>query len=137
MQNIQVKDYMSASVLSFKPEDNLIEALRILLKKGRSGAPVLDNQGALLGMLSEIDCLKEALMDGYFQSGSDRVADHMTKVVDTVSANDNILVVAELFTAGRRRLPVLDNGKLVGIITRQDFARALVYNIDHPHHGNN
>jgi len=130
-----VKDYMSESVTSFKPEDNLVEALRQLVKKNHSGAPVLDNEGRLVGMLSEIDCLKEALMDGYFQSASDRVADHMTKEVDFVQASDNILVLADIFIGGRRRVPVLEDGVLVGIITRQDFARALIYKIDHPHHG--
>jgi len=137
MKNIQVKDYMSASVTSFKPEDNLIEALRLLVKKGHSGAPVLDNEGNIVGILSEIDCLKEAIMDGYFQSASDRVADHMSKEVDTVNAEDNILGLAEIFTEGRRRLPVLDGKKLVGIITRHDFAKALIYTIDHPSHGGN
>ena len=136
MKSILVKDYMSNNVTSFKPEDNVIEALRQLVKKGHSGAPVLDNERRLVGMLSEIDCLKEALMDGYYQSASDRVADHMTKEVDYVQANDNILVLADMFVGGRRRIPVLDDGVLVGIITRQDFARALIYKIDHPHHGN-
>lgn len=135
MKSILVKDYMSSNVTSFKPEDNVIEALRQLVKKGHSGAPVLDNERRLVGMLSEIDCLKEALMDGYYQSASDRVADHMTKEVDYVQANDNILVLADMFVGGRRRIPVLDDGVLVGIITRQDFARALIYKIDHPHHG--
>lgn len=135
MKSTLVKDYMSESVTSFKPEDNLVEALRQLVKKNHSGAPVLDNEGRLVGMLSEIDCLKEALMDGYFQSASDRVADHMTKEVDFVQASDNILVLADIFIGGRRRVPVLEDGVLVGIITRQDFARALIYKIDHPHHG--
>lgn len=137
MKSIRVKDYMSSNIVSFKPEDNVIEALRQLLKAGRSGAPVIDNQGTLVGMLSEIDCLKEALMDGYYQSASDRVADHMTTKVDTVKADDDILVLAELFTKGRRRIPVLDGTRLVGIISRQDFARSMIYSIDHPHHGNN
>lgn len=135
MKSILVKDYMSSNVTSFKPEDNVIEALRQLVKKGHSGAPVLDNERRLVGMLSEIDCLKEALMDGYYQSASDRVADHMTKEVDCVQASDNILVLADMFVGGRRRIPVVDDGALVGIITRQDFARALIYTIDHPHHG--
>lgn len=135
MKSILVKDYMSTSVVGFKPEDNVIEALRQLVKKGHSGAPVLDNEGRLVGMLSEIDCLKEAIMDGYFQSASDRVADHMTKEVDAVQASDNILILADMFVGGRRRVPVLEDGVLVGIITRQDFARALIYTIDHPHHG--
>jgi CBS domain-containing protein len=137
MKNISIRDYMSPNVTSVKPETNVVEALRVLLKHGRSGAPVIDNAGNLIGVLSEIDCLKEALMNGYFQSGGDRVADHMTSQVDAVQADDNILAVADLFLNGRRRVPVLEGEKLVGIITRQDFGRALIYSIDHPHHGAN
>jgi CBS domain-containing protein len=87
--------------------------------------------------LSEIDCLKEALMGGYYQEAGDRVADHMTAAVDAVQAEADLLSTAELFLKGRRRLPVLDGEKLVGIITRKDFGRALIHSIDHPHHGDN
>lgn len=137
MKNISIRDYMSQKVTSIKPETNIVEALRILVNNGHSGAPVTDNAGNLVGVLSEIDCLKEALMNGYFQSGGDRVADHMTAQVDAVQADDDILAVSDLFLNGRRRVPVLEGDKLVGIITRQDFARALIYKIDHPHHGKN
>ena len=123
--------------MTFKPEDNVIEALRKLITAGRSGAPVIDNQGNLVGVLSEIDCLKEALMDSYYQETGDRVADHMSTQSDAVQADDNILVTADLFLKGRRRLPVLDGNQLVGIITRQDFGRALIDTIDNPYHGDN
>ena len=135
MQSIKVKDYMSANVMAFKPEDNVIHALRRLIKAGRSGAPVVDNDGQLVGILSEIDCLKEALMGGYYQESGDRVADHMSREVDGVQADDDILSAADHFMNGRRRLPVMDGDTLVGIITRQDFGRALLETIDHPHHG--
>lgn len=137
MHSIKVKDYMSPNVMAFKPEDSVIDALRKLIKAGRSGAPVIDNQGNLVGILSELDCLKEALMGGYFQEAGDRVADHMTTQLDAVSMEDNIIVCSDLFLKGRRRLPVLDGEKLVGIITRQDFGRALIEQIDHPSHGDN
>lgn len=135
MQSIKIKDYMSSNVMTLKPEDNVIDALRRLIKAGRSGAPVLDNDGTLVGILSEIDCLKEALMGGYYQESGDRVADHMSSQIDEVQVEDGILKAADLFMQGRRRLPVMDGDKLVGIITRQDFGRALLETIDHPHHG--
>ena len=137
MHSVKIKDYMSSNITSFKPEDSIISALRTLIKKGRSGAPVLDNEGKLVGILSEIDCLKEVLMDGYYQEAGDRVANHMTKELDCVNQDDDIITCADLFIKGRRRLPVLDGNKLVGIVTRQDFARALINRIDHPHHGKN
>ena len=137
MHSVKIKDYMSSNVTTFKPEDSIISALRTLINKGRSGAPVLDNEGKLVGILSEIDCLKEVLMDGYYQEAGDRVANHMTKELDCVNQDDDIITCADLFMKGRRRLPVLNGNKLVGIVTRQDFARALINRIDHPHHGKN
>ena len=128
---------MNNKVTTFKPEDSIISALRKLVKTGHSGGPVVDNEGKLVGIISEIDCLKEALMDGYYQQVGDRVADHMTKEIDVVKQDDDIIKCADYFYKGRRRLPVLDDGKLVGIITRKDFAKALINRIDHPHHGNN
>jgi len=137
MNSIKIKDYMTSNVTTFKPEDSVIDALRKLIQKGRSGGPVLDNGGKLVGILSELDCLKEALQGGYYQEAGDRVADHMTKAPDCVQQEDDIISCAELFLKGRRRLPVLNGEQLVGIITRQDFGRALVDRIDHPHHGKN
>lgn len=137
MESIKVGDYMSANVMAFKPEDSVIDALRQLIKHGRSGAPVVDNEGRLVGILSEFDCLKEALMGGYYQEAGDRVADHMTINPDAVQKDDDIIRAGELFLEGRRRLPVLEGEKLVGIISRSDFGRALIHTIDHPHHGNN
>lgn len=135
MQSLKVRDYMTRNILTLKSEDSVIDALRKLIKAGRSGAPVVDDQGNIVGLLSEIDCLKETLMGGYHQEAGDRVADHMTKEIDSVNADDDILVTADLFIKGRRRLPVMESGKLVGIITRCDFGKALLDNIDHPHHG--
>jgi CBS domain-containing protein len=137
MKDVKVKDYMTHSVMTFNPQDGIIEALRMLLKAGRSGGPVVDAEGRLVGMISEIDCLKEALMGGYYQQGGDRVGDHMVTAVDVVKVDDDILAVADLFMKGRRRLPVVDGDKIVGIITRPDFARALIDRIDNPHHGKN
>lgn len=137
MRSMKIRDYMTSNPLCFKPEQSVIEALRLLVKAGRSGGPVVDNEGRLIGVLSEIDCLKEALMGGYYQEAGDRVSDHMTSPADSVQANDEILSTADLFLKGRRRLPVLDGDKLVGIITRKDLGRALIRSIDHPHHGDN
>ena len=135
MQSLKVRDYMTRNVLTLKAEDSVIDALRKLIKAGRSGAPVVDGDGNIVGLLSEIDCLKEALMGGYYQQAGDRVADHMTQEIDSVNADDDILATAELFLKGRRRLPVMENGKLAGIITRCDFGKALLKSIDHPHYG--
>lgn len=135
MQSLKVRDYMTSNVLTLKEQDSVIDALRKLIKAGRSGAPVVNDQGQIVGLLSEFDCLKETLMGGYYQQAGDSVADHMTREIDSVNADDNILVTAELFIKGRRRLPVMENGKLVGIITRCDFGKALLASIDNPHHG--
>ncbi len=135
MKSVKVRDYMTRRVLSFSPEESIVTALRTLLKEGHAGGPVLDETGNLVGMLSEIDCLKEVLQGGYYQSAGDSVSDHMTTEVDKVQADDDILSTSDLFLKGRRRLAVVEDGKLVGLITRQDFGKALINKIDNPHHG--
>jgi predicted transcriptional regulator len=133
MKSLKVKDYMTKNVLCFSPDEDIVGVLRKLLKGGHAGGPVVDAEGNLVGMISEIDCLKETLQGGYYQQAGDSVREHMAKEVDKVEVEDDMFSTAELFLKGRRRLAVTDKGKLVGIITRQDFAKALMKQIDSNH----
>ena len=53
-----VKDIMTKRLVTFRPETNVLEAINILLKNKISGAPVLDENGNIIGVLSEIDCME-------------------------------------------------------------------------------
>ena len=127
IQSIAVKDYMSASLVTFTPEMDVMNAIDILVKNRISGAPVVDEHGNLIGLLSEKDCMKVAVQAGYYEQLGGRVEDYMTKQVITVEAEASVLEVAKLFMEkGPRRYPVVEDNRLVGQISRRDVLRSLL-----------
>jgi CBS domain-containing protein len=128
LRSVKVRDYMSTKLISFKPHTDLFEAIDILLKNNISGAPVVDADGLLVGLISELDCLKSILSGSYYdyESLGGSVSEYMTTNVDVASVDDDILSISERFINDRRRrFPVLDNGRLVGQISRHDVLRAV------------
>ena len=121
-----VKDYMSRSLVTFKPGTSVLDAIHTLVKNRIAGAPVVDDEGNLIGMLSEFDCMKVALQAGYHESFGGPVSEYMTTDVTTVNAQMSIIDFAQLFAEkGYRRFPVTDKNRLVGQISRRDVLRAL------------
>lgn len=121
-----VRDYMAGRLVTFKADTDVLDAIHELLKNGIAGAPVVNDQGDLIGMLSELDCLKIALNAGYYGDWGGPVADYMTENVETIDADMNIVDVAQRFlTSGYRRFPVILENRLVGQISRRDVLRAL------------
>jgi len=126
LKSALVRDYMAGRVVSFKPDTEVLDAIHELVQNRIAGAPVVDDQGELVGMLSELDCLKIALNAGYYGDWGGPVADYMTANVETVDADMSIIDLAQKFlTSGFRRFPVLRNNRLVGQISRRDVLRAL------------
>ena len=127
IHSIAVKDYMSASLVTFTTEMDVMNAIDVLVKHRISGAPVVDERGNLVGLLSEKDCMKVAVQAGYFEELAGLVKDYMTHNVITVESEANILEVAKLFMEkGPRRYPVVEDNRLVGQISRRDVLKALV-----------
>ena len=121
-----VKDYMSRTIVTFKPNQSVLDAVHTLVEHRIAGAPVVDDTGNLVGMLSELDCLKVVLQAGYHGDYGGPVRDFMTSDVQTVNAEMSIVDLAEKFLKTRlRRFPVTDRNRLVGQISRRDVLRAL------------
>jgi len=121
-----VRDYMAGHLVTFKPDMDVLDAIHELTQRRIAGAPVVDNHGELMGMLSELDCMKIALNAGYYGDWGGPVADYMTADVESVDADMNIIDLAQKFLqTGFRRFPVLRNNRLVGQISRRDVLRAL------------
>ena len=122
-----VKDFMSAAVVTFTPDMEIMEAVRLLVEKGISGAPVVDQHGNLVGMLTEHDCIKVVLNAGYYGDLGGEVAEFMHPHVETIDVDASILDVAEKFIANEyRRYPVVDENRLAGQISRHDVLKALM-----------
>ncbi len=92
-----------------------------------SGAPVVDDRGNLVGVLSIKDCLKVAFSASYHQERGGSVSEFMSAEVETIESDTNIVEAAELFLNARyRRFPVVADGRLVGQISRYDVLKALM-----------
>lgn len=121
-----IRDYMAKDLLTLKPQTDIYEAIRVLLEHKFSGAPVVDTNNNLIGIISEKDCLKLLTKGVDHKLPSGKVEEFMTKNVLTVTPNMDVYFAAGLFLKNPyRRLPVVENGKLVGQISRRDILRAI------------
>ena len=121
-----VKDYMARHLVTLQPDDEIVRAILSLIEHKVSGVPVVDKNGMLVGILTEKDCLKVVVSSSYYSEYSGLVADFMSTEVEVMDAQDSIVAAAERFLKKRyHRYPVMDNNRLVGLISRTDVIRAL------------
>jgi len=124
---IKVSDYMTTKLITFKPDQPVMEVMRSLIKNRISGGPVVNDEYELVGIISEGDCIKQISDSRYHNHplGSVNVEDHMNKEVDTIDGSMNIFDAADKFLKSHhRRFPVLEDGKLVGQISQMDILKA-------------
>lgn len=115
-----VANHMSRNLLTVAPDDRLGEAARRMDARGVGAVLVLDGE-RLSGILTERDLLK-AVARGFSEAA--RVADWMTKNPETIEASDSTDHAAALMIhGGFRHLPVLEEGKVAGIISIRDLMR--------------
>ncbi|MFY0601203.1 MAG: CBS domain-containing protein [Cyclobacteriaceae bacterium] len=125
---MRVSDYMSSKLITFHPDQHMDQVIDKLLKNRISGAPVVNDDGDLVGVISEGDCMKEVVRGKYnnMPNLSGAVADHMSKNVISISPDMNIFDAANQFLEKRiRRFPVVSYGKLLGQISQKDIMRAV------------
>ncbi len=131
-KSCNVSDYMSASLVTFTPDMPVLDAISQLIAQHISGAPVIDERGNLVGMITELDCLKVAVQSGYYGDAGGRVAEFMSTDVKTIDADIGIVDLAQMFLhSSFRRYPVMVDNQMVGIISRHDVLRALEYLTTH------
>lgn len=121
-----VKDYMDEKFITINENDTINKAIRILMKHGLIGLLVVDDQGTLVGKLSEKDCLHVFVHQTYHTLPAGKVKDHMKAVERTIPSSMTARELADIFLNSKtRRLAVVDQNKLVGQITRRDLTRGL------------
>ena len=124
MKSLKVRDYMAVELITFTPRSSVLDAMSLFLERGISGAPVVDD-GVLVGVLSEVDLIEVVVQDSYYNENVGIVADFMQSEVEWVEPDMDIFTLAQRFTKRhRRRYQVLENGQLVGQISRRDVLRA-------------
>jgi CBS domain-containing protein len=122
-----VRTYMDTETHALSADDDILVALYRLIDEGVTGAPVVDDEGRVVGMLSEYECLR-LLAEG---SGGDKpcgqVSDFMSTTFTAVQPTMDVYYVAGMFLnePTRRRFVVMEGESLVGVITRKDILRAV------------
>ena len=122
-----VSDYMVADPITVSPETDINEATSLLLKYHISGLPVVDRHHKVVGFLSEKDCLR--LVSEGDAIGHDvpqgTVEAYMTRDVVTLPPGMDVSYAAGRFLEQPyRRYPVVENGRLLGEVSRRDVMRA-------------
>jgi predicted transcriptional regulator len=121
-----VADYMATDLVSFAPGDDIIEAVRVLLARQLSGAPVIDQSGQMVGLLSQKDCFAIVYNTAYHQDWGGQVQQYMSRKVEHMEADCSVVDAVDRFLhSSFRRFPVLRAGQVVGLISRHDILRAL------------
>ena len=145
MSALKVKDLMTKDVITVSPDMTVKDAANMLFERNISGLPVVDSENRIVGMITEKDIIKMALPSYFDDVGSlsflpsfepfdkrlaqaDKilVKDIMRKEVVTTTEDENIVEVARLMVVKlARRIPVVRDKKLIGIIARSDIVREM------------
>lgn len=126
---LTARDLMTTNLLLFSPEQTLLEAIANLIKWRVSGAPVVDEDGRMVGMLSELDCLRMLASDEFYlqqQEDGALVSQFMSTGGRTIPPDLGIYAISHYFlTSPVRRLPVVEREKLIGQVSRRDVLRGM------------
>jgi len=120
----QVKDAMNRDVVAICPNATVEDAIHLLLEHDISGAPVIGESGRLCGIITQFQ-LMEVLYDPNVKNA--KIQEYMTRDVFTIEEDALLGTAANLFIVHRiRRIPVVRDGAVVGIISRRDLLRYFV-----------
>ena len=142
----QAKDIMNTTVVTVTPETSVADIAKVLLEHHISAVPVVDEHNRILGMVSEGDLMRrsdtetdwrpawwlslfrstESVAQTFIKTHGTHAAEVMTRSVVTVSSNTPASEIARVLEKNRiKRVPVVDNEELVGIVSRGDLLRGL------------
>ncbi len=128
-QILTARDLMTTNLLVFSPKQTLLEAIENLIKRRVSGAPVVDAEGRMIGMLSELDCLRMLASDEFYlqqQEEGALVGQFMSSGGRVIPPDLGIYAISHYFLTGpMRRLPVVEHEKLIGQVSRRDVLRGM------------
>lgn len=128
----KVADAMSAPAVSVREHTTLVEVDALLDQHGFNGCPVVDGAGRLLGLVTGLDVLRafritpEALVPPYHRIMGSPVVEHMRTAPITMTPETPLTrVLQRMLDLGNTGFPVVEEGRLVGVVTRRDVLRVL------------
>jgi CBS domain-containing protein len=153
---MEIKEIMTKNVLTLNPDDTLAEAVKFFSKNKIGGAPVVDNDNKLMGIVTESDIIKvlktkttrlemvfpsshslgltfqesivyKEIQDAFEDIGQMTIGEIMTKKVISSTPNQPLEEIApSLLKDHVKRIPIVDEGQVVGIVTRRDIIKGLI-----------
>jgi CBS domain-containing protein len=128
LQSVNLRDYMLLNPVKVSPHDNIMDAMKVIIDNKISGVCVVDDDANLVGILSEMDCLRAVLGAIYNNSNIGVVREYMASDNLVVAhPNEDIVSVAQdMLLKNKRRRPVVENGKLIGQITCRRLLSAVM-----------
>lgn len=127
LPSVSLRDYMLPSPATVHHDASLKEAMAVIIENRVSGLCVIDEEGKLVGILSELDCLRAVLSAVYNKNAIGRAADYMAaeNLVVAHPDEDIVDVAQDMLMNNKRRRPVVENGRLVGQITCRQLLKAV------------
>ena len=101
--NYSIKEFMAKQLITFQSDTPIETAMESFLENKISGAPVLDDQGNLVGVLSEKDCMKTLFESSYYNNLGGFVREYMSTDLKTINIHDTLSNVADEFIKSRFR----------------------------------
>lgn len=128
LHSVNLRDYMLPHPVKVKADTNILEAMQIIINHKISGLCVVDDAENLIGILSEMDCLRAVLSATYNKTSIGHVREHMASdnLVVAHPDEDIVDVAQDMLTKNKRRRPVVENGKLIGQITCRQLLSAVM-----------
>jgi len=127
LRSVSLRDYMLRHPATVRSDASIREAMQVIIDNRISGLCVVDEAGRLVGILSELDCLRAVLGAAYTESDPGRVADVMAKdnLVVAHPDEDIVDVAQDMLIKNKRRRPVVEDGRLIGQITCRQLLEAV------------
>ena len=127
LKSVNLRDYMLHNPVKVKADDNVLDAMQVIIDNKISGVCVVDAESNLVGILSELDCLRAVLGATYNNTGIGSVREHMASdnLVVAHPDEDIVDVAQDMLLKNKRRRPVVENGKLIGQITCRQLLSAV------------
>lgn len=123
LTSYETDDYMSVNPVCFTPDTNIYEAIHVLLQRKVSGGTVLNENNEVVGVISELDCLRAIINAGFYNEGGGYVGDFMTKgPIEYLDRHTSLIDAAQIILEKKhRRMPIVENGKFVGQISARSL----------------
>ena len=122
-----IESITRADALTVAADMPIRRAVAQMVESKAAGASVVDDSGALCGILTQKDCFRPTLQAAYYQEWKGVVSDYMTQNVVSLPLSTDLISAAEAFlTHPHRIFPVVDGNRLVGLLRRSDVLAALV-----------